>query len=135
MPESKAESKPNLYSLEGRNVTINYSLSDLSGQPSLNFKVGKLTGTAHKKDIHITEINNVGQVITVALHPGPSADEGNPQFSFLLPIVTLQSGHEAAFDTVGVETITTRQGPAHQRYTSVALKGNASVVKTLAAKN
>ena len=127
------QSSPNHYSLQGNNVTIDYSLSDISGQPSLNFKVGKLSGTAHKKEIHITKIDNVGQVITVALHPGPSADEGDPQFSFLLPIITL-SGHEAAFDTVGVETITTRQGPAHQRYTSVALKGKAASVETLAGK-
>jgi hypothetical protein len=127
------QSTPNHYSLQGHNVTIDYSLSDISGQPSLNFKVGKLSGTTQKKEIHITKIDNVGQVITIALHPGPSADEGDPQFSFLLPVVTL-SEREAAFDTVGVETITTRQGPAHQRYTSVALKGKAAVVATIVGK-
>ena len=130
MPQSTA----NHYSLQGHNVTIDYSLSDISGQPLLNFKVDKLSGNAHKKEIHITKIDNVGQLITVALHPGPSADEGDPQFSFLLPEVTLQSGHETAFDTVGVETITSRKGPAHQRYTSVALKGKASIVESIAAK-
>jgi hypothetical protein len=127
------ESAPNQYSLEGRNVTINYLLTDISGQPQLSFKVDKLSGTAHKKDIHIAKIENVGQVITVALHAGPTGDEGDPQFSFLLPIVTL-SGQETSFETIGVKTITTRQGPAHQRYTSVALKGKASFVETLAAK-
>ena len=129
MPQSTA----NHYSLQGHNVTIDYSLSDISGQPLLNFKVDKFSGNAHKKEIHITKIDKVGQLITVALHPGPSADEGDPQFSFLLPIVT-QSGQEASFETIGVKTITTRQGPAHQRYTSVALKGKASFVETLAAK-
>jgi hypothetical protein len=128
------QSTPNHYSLQGHNVTIDYSLSDISGQPLLNFKVDKLSGNAHKKEIHITKIDNVGQLITVALHPGPSADEGDPQFSFLLPEVTLQSGHETAFDTVGVETTTSRKGPAHQRYKSVTLKGKASIVESIAAK-
>lgn len=128
------QSTPNHYSLTGHNVTIDYSLSDISGQPLLNFEVDKFSGNAHKKEIHITKIQNVGQLITVALHPGPSADEGDPHFSFLLPEVTLQSGHEAAFDTVGVETTTSRKGPAHQRYTSVALKGKASIVESITAK-
>jgi hypothetical protein len=128
------QSAPNHYSLQGHNVTIDYSLTDISGQPLLNFKVDKFSGNARKKEIHITKIDSVGQLITVALHPGPSSDEGDPQFSFLLPEVTLQSGHETGFDTVGVETTTLRKGPAHQRYTSVALKGKASIVESIAAK-
>jgi hypothetical protein len=128
------QSTPNHYSLQGHNVTIDYSLSDISGQPSLNFKVGNFSGTAHKKEIHITKIDNVGQVITVELHPGPSADEGDPQFSFLLPDVTLESGRETAFETIGFQTVITRKGPAHQRYTPVSLKGKASIVESIAAK-
>jgi hypothetical protein len=128
------QSTPNHYSLQGHNVTIDYSLSDISGQPLLNFKVDKFSGNAHKKEIHIIKIDKVGQLITVALHPGSSADEGDPQFSFLLPEVTLQSGHETAFDTVGVETTTSRKGPSHQRYKSVTLKGKASIVESIAAK-
>ncbi len=127
-------STPNHYSLSGHDVTIDYSLSDISGQPLLNFKVDKLSGAAHKKEIHVAKIDNVGQLITVALHPGPSADEGDPQFSFLLPDVTLESGRETAFETVGVKTIITRKGPAHQRYTPVSLKGKASIVESIAAK-
>jgi len=128
------QSTPNHYSLQAHNVTIDYSLSDISGQPLLNFKVDKFSGNAHKKEIHITNLDKMGQLITVALHSGPSADEGDPQFSFLLPEITLQSGHETAFDTIGIETTTSRKGPAHQRYTSVALKGKASIVESIAAK-
>jgi hypothetical protein len=128
------QSTPNHYSLSGHNLTIDYSLSDISGQPLLNFKVDKLSGTAHKKEIHIAKIDNVGQVITVALHPGPSADEGDPQFSFLLPEVTLQSGRETPFDTIGLKTVTSRKGPGHQTYTPVSLKGKASIVESIAAK-
>ena len=127
-------STPNHYSLSGHNVTIDYSLSDIAGQPLLNFNVDTLSGTAHKKDIHIVKIDNVGQVITVALHLKPSPDEGNPQFSFLLPEITLQSVREAAFETIGLKTITRRIGPAHETYTSVALKGKASIIATIAAK-
>ena len=108
MPQSTA----NHYSLQGHNVTIDYSLSDISGQPLLNFKVDKFSGNAHKKEIHITKIDKVGQLITVGLHPGPSADEGDPQFSFLLPEVTVKSGHKTAFDTLAVETTTSRKGPS-----------------------
>jgi hypothetical protein len=134
MPQSKTETNPNHYALHGHSVTIDYSLSDISGQPLLNFKVDTLSGTAHKKDIHVVKIDNVGQVITVALHPGPSADEGNPQFSFLLPDATLESGRETAFETIGFKTLTGRKGPAHQTYTPVSLKGKASIVESIAAK-
>lgn len=127
-------STPNHFSLTGHNVTIDYSLSDIGGQPLLNFKVDKLTGTTHKKDIHIVKIDNLGQVVTFALHTGPSPDETLPQFSFLLPDVTLQSVREAAFDTIGFKTVTSRLGPAHENYTSVALKGKASVIQTIAAQ-
>jgi hypothetical protein len=127
-------STPNHFALTGHNVTIDYSLSDIGGQPLLNFKVDTLTGTAHKNDIHIGKIANVGQVITIALHSGPSADEGNPQFSFLLPEITLQSGREAAFDTIGFKTVTGRLGPVHETYTSVALKGKASIIESIAAR-
>jgi len=127
-------STPNHYALTGHNVTIDYSLSDIGGQPLLNFKVDTLTGTAHKNDIRIVKIVNVGQVITIALRPGPSPDETLPQFSFLLPEVTLQSGHEAPFETLGFKTLTARLGPAHETYTPVTLKGKASVIKTIAAQ-
>jgi len=123
---------PNLYSLTGDKVTIEYALSDIGGQPSLNFKVENFSGTAHKQQIHITK-TDIGQLITVALKPGPDADEGDPKFSFLLPEITLQPGNENAFDTIGFKTITTRKGPAHQRYTYVALKGKASFVESLTA--
>jgi hypothetical protein len=122
---------PNLYSLTGDKVAIEYALSDIKGQPSLNFKVEQFSGTAHKQEIHITK-TGVGQLITIALHPGHSADEGDPKFSFLLPEVTLQ-GSENAFDTIGFKTITTRKGPAHERYTYVALKGKASFVESFTA--
>jgi len=134
MPTPKAESKPNHYSLHGHNVTIDYSLSNFAGQPSLNFKVDQSTGTAQKNEIHITQTGNLGQLITVALHPGPSADEGDPQFSFLLLDVTLESGRETAFETIGFKTVITRKGPAHQCYTPVSLKGKASIVESIAAK-
>jgi hypothetical protein len=134
MPESETESKPNHYSLHGHNVTIDYSLSDFTGQPSINFKVDQFAGTAQKDEIHVTQSGNVGLVITIALHPGPSADEGDPQFSFLLPEVTLDSGRETAFETIGFKTVITRKGPAHQRYTPVSLKGKASIVESIAAK-
>jgi len=127
-------STPNHYSLTGHNVTIDYSLNDIGGQPLLNFKVDTLTGTAHKNDIHITKIANVGQVITVALDPSGDPDRGNPQFSFLLPEVTLQTGHETPFDTIGFKTIIGRTNPARETYTSVALKSKASIIKTIAAQ-
>ena len=134
MPQSKTETKPNHYSLHGHNVTIDYSLSNFAGQPSINFKVDQFAGTAQQDEIHITQTGHLGLLITVALHPGPSADEGDPQFSFLLPEVTLQSGHETAFETIGFKTVITRTGPAHQGYTPVSLKGKASVVESIAAK-
>jgi len=134
MPQSNAESKPNHYSLHGHNVTIDYSLSNFAGQPSINFKVEQFTGTAQRNEIHITQTGPLGLLITVALHPGPSADEGDPQFSFLLPDVTLESGRETAFETIGFKTVITRNGPAHQRYTPVSLKGKASIVESIAAK-
>ena len=134
MPQSKSESKPNHYALHGHNVTIDYSLSNFAGQPSINFKVDQFTGTAQKNEIHITQTGNLGQLTTIALHPGPSADEGDPHFSFLLPDVTLESGRETAFETIGFKTVITRKGPAHQRYTPVSLKGNASILESIAAK-
>ena len=54
------QSTPNHYSLSGHDVTIDYSLSDISGQPLLNFKVDKLSGTAHKKEIHVAKIDKWG---------------------------------------------------------------------------
>jgi hypothetical protein len=124
-------SKPNHFSLHGDKVTIEYSLSDVSGQPTLNFKVDTHSGTAHKQQIHVTN-TDVGQLITFALKSGPDADEGDPKFSFLLPQITLESASENAFETIGFKTITTRKGPAHQRYTYVALKGKSSFVQSLA---
>jgi hypothetical protein len=134
MPHSKTESMPNHYSLHGHNVTIDYSLSNFVGQPAINFKVDQFTGTAQKDDIHVTQTGHLGQLITIALNPGPSADEGDPQFSFLLPEVTLESERETAFETIGFKTVITRKGPAHQRYTPVSLKGKASIVESIAAK-
>jgi len=134
MPHPKTESKPNHYSLHVHNVTIDYSLSDFAGQPSINFKVDQFAGTAQNDEIHVTQTGNLGLLITIALHPGPSADEGDPQFSFLLPEVTLDSGRETAFETIGFKTVITRKGPAHQRYTPVSLKGKASIVESIAAK-
>lgn len=127
-------STPNHLSLTGHNVTIDYSLSDISGQPLLNFKVDKLEGDARGNAIHIAKISNVGQVITFALHQKPSTDETLPQFSFLLPEVALQSGRETPFETIGFKTLTNRVSPAHETYTSVALKGKASAIQTIAAK-
>jgi hypothetical protein len=126
-------STPNHYALTGHNVTIDYSLSDIGGQPLLNFKVDNLSGSAHKNDINIVKIANVGQVVTFALHLKPSPDETLPQFSFLLPDVALQS-REAAFDTIGFKTLTNKLGPAHETYTSGALKGKASIIQTVAAQ-
>jgi hypothetical protein len=134
MPQSNPESKPNHYSLHGHDVIIDYSLSDFAGQPSINFKVDQFTGTAQKDQIHIAQTGNLGLLITIPLHPGPTGDEGDPQFSFLLPEVTLESGRETAFETIGFKTIITRKGPAHQRYTPVSLKGMASIVESIAAK-
>ena len=134
MPQSKKETSPNHYALHGHSVTIDYSLSDISGQPLLNFKVDTLSGTAHKKDIHVVKIDNVGQVITFALHQKPSPDETLPQFSFLLPEINLQSERETPFDTVGFNTVTGRVGPVHETYTPVALKGKASIIHTIAAQ-
>jgi|SRR4051794_6512642 hypothetical protein len=126
-------STPNHFTLTGHKITIDYSLSDIGGQPLLRFTVDTLQGNAHKKDIHIAKIDNVGQVITFVLHLKASSDETLPQFSFLLPDVT-QSGHETPFDTIGFKTLTNKRGPAHETYTSVALKGKASVINTVAAK-
>jgi hypothetical protein len=134
MPKSETESKPNHYSLHGHNVTIDYSLSNFAGQPSINFKVDQFTGNAQKDEIHVTQTGHLGLLITIALHPGPSADEGDPHFSFLLPEVRLESGREIAFETIGFKTVITRKGPAHQRYTLVSLKGKASIVESVAAK-
>ncbi len=134
MPQSKSESKPNHYSLHGHNVTLDYSLSNFAGQPSINFKVDEFTGTAQRNEIHITQTGNLGLLITIALHPGPSADEGDPHFSFLLPEVTLDSGREMAFETIGFKTVITRKEPAHQRYTPVSLKGKASIFESIGAK-
>jgi hypothetical protein len=127
-----SHSTPSHYSLLGHNVVIDYSLSDIAGKMSLNFKIDKHSGTVHGKDIHTTKIEKVGSVVTIPLHSGPSADD-DPQFSFLVPDLTIDGDIEIAFDTVGFETILTRKGPAHQRYTSVALKGKAASVQTLAA--
>lgn len=128
------ESTPNLYQLSGHGVSISYSLSDIAGQPSLTFKVGQYKGTAHKKEIHVTKPDlGLGQLITVELKPGPNADEPDPRFSFLLPEVTLQAGKKTAFETIGITTNVIRKGPAHQHYTSVMLKGEASFVESLTA--
>jgi hypothetical protein len=124
-----SQSKPNLYTLQGHSVTINYSLSDITGKPSLNYKVDQFSGTAHKSGIKITHIASVGEIITIALHPGPSGDEGDPQFSFLLPAVSVDHP-ETKFETFGFKTTTARIGPAHQLYTTVPLHGSASSVKT-----
>ena len=83
-------STPNHYSLSGHDVTIDYSLSDISGQPLLNFKVDKLSGAAHKRKSTSPRSTMWGSLITVALHPGPSADEGDPQL--LIPVARCDAG-------------------------------------------
>lgn len=86
------------------------------------------------ESIHITKPDlGLDQLVTIELKPGPNADEPDPRFSFLLPDVTLQSGKKTPFQTVGITTTVNRLGPAHQHYTSVALQGEASFVKTLGA--
>jgi hypothetical protein len=128
------ETTPNLYQLNGHSVSLSYSLSDIAGQPTLAFTVGKYKGTAHKKEIHIAKPDlGLGQLITVELKPGANADEPAPRFSFLLPDVTLQAGKQTPFETIGITTNVIRKGPAHQHYTSVMLKGEASFVETLKA--
>ena len=81
-------------------LNLDCSLSNFAGQPSINFKVDQFTGTGQRNEIHVTQ-THLGLLITIALHPGPSAGEGDPQFSFLFPEATLESGREMAFETIG----------------------------------
>ncbi len=124
------ENNPNQYVLTGKAVSIIYG-PDLQGQTTVHFTIENFPPrTANKREFRETEIDQVGTMISFAIKSGPDADEGDPQFSFLLPTVTLDGAAPHQFETIGLKSITTRLGPAHQRYTYVALHGEAQFVQT-----
>jgi len=125
-----AENEPNRYVLTGNSVNIIFG-PNLQGKTTVHFTIENFpTRTAKKQEIRETEIERVGTVISFAIKSGPDADEGDPQFSFLLPTVTLGGAAPHQFETIGFKSITTRMGPAHQRYTYSALHGEAQFVQT-----
>jgi hypothetical protein len=126
---------PNQYDLLGQGVTISYSTSNIVGQAQLSLKLGRQSLNFTGNEITVLD-TGIGSLITVTT--AKTVDSGFTTFSFLLPAISLATAKQT-FQTIGLTTVhkTTISGPVTgplETYKSVALKGTARQVETLAKK-
>jgi hypothetical protein len=130
-----AQNAPNQYDLVGQGVTISYSTSNIAGQPTLSYKKGRQTLNFAGDEIGVLD-TGIGSLVTVTI--AKTVDRGFTSFSFLLPAISLTKTKQT-FQTIGLTTVhkTTIGGPVtgpQETYKSIALRGTASQVETLAGK-
>jgi hypothetical protein len=126
---------PNQYDLLGQGVTISYSASNIAGQAALSYKTSRQTLNFAGDEIAVLD-TGIGSLVTVTI--AKTVDKGFTSFSFLLPAISLSTAKQS-FQTIGLTTVhkTTIGGPVTgplETYKSIALKGTARQVETLASK-
>lgn len=126
---------PNQYDLLGQGVSISYSTSNIAGQSQLSFKKGRQALNFTGNEITALD-TGIGSLITVTI--AKTVDAGFTTFSFLIPAISLATA-KLTFQTIGLTTVhkTTIAGPVsglQETYKSIALKGTARHVETIARK-
>jgi hypothetical protein len=133
-PTTQAIPRPplaNMYELQNRTVTVNYSATSITGDPLLHYKDREREVNARGDDIRQVE-TEIGTLVSITLEP--DADAGSLIFSVLIPRVALNvRGGE---QTVVTQAIYTRSRlpprlPANvqlQTYEVVRLRGTAAFV-------
>ncbi|MBM3735174.1 MAG: hypothetical protein FJW39_05245 [Acidobacteria bacterium] len=126
------QNEPNLYELQGGNLTVSYSTSSISGKPLFNYKKGR-TMLSFMGDQIRTQSTGIGTLVTVDIEFIP--DLRTVTFTLVVPQVNLPPKNKARIVTIGITTAskTSIGGPGLvqgqvQSYKVAALKGTASMV-------
>lgn len=131
---------PNLYEFAGRNISIGYSTSSITGESLLTFTRSTGRQRHFAGDEIIVEETVMGQFVTVALRQ--ISDLKTVSLTVLIPAIVLEDGESTLFETRAFFTShhTTIAGPdlvdgPLQTYFSPPLTGQASAVDFLASDN
>jgi hypothetical protein len=133
-----ANIQPNRFVLQSQDgkTKVDYETSSLVGQPVLNLTQGP-GPIRHFSGSQIrSRSTEIGSLVTVTTQT--SVDTGSTSFSVLIPATTLASASDQkALATEAI--VTTHSGPnsvpstgVHETYQFIALKGEASLVMSLA---
>lgn len=121
----------NMFKLQGKDISITYSATSITGQPLLHYKDRSHDVNVRGKEIRQVEAE-IGTLVSITLEPDAGA--GALLFTLVVPRVTLTSvGGEQAIKTVGLTT-RNRMPPRLlacaqiQTYDAVDLKGSATFV-------
>ncbi|MEH2280527.1 MAG: hypothetical protein V7K90_04155 [Nostoc sp.] len=127
-----SEAVPNLYQLQGKNVSITYSTTSFTGKPLFTYKDKQQTlNFTGNEDIRSVE-TEIGTLVTVTIRK--TVDTGNTSFTLLLPRINLGNSNSAPLETKGITTTNRfsaipkfNQGQ-RQTYTTIHLTGTAEAV-------
>src|SRR5215472_11421464 len=94
---------PNQYDLRGQGVTVNYSVTSITGKPQLSFKKGRQTLNFSGDEISVFN-TTIGSLVSVTI--AKTVDRGFTSFTVLLPSIQLTSpSARQAFRTIGITTV------------------------------
>ncbi len=86
-------------------IVISYSRTSFTGEPRFSYKDGELNLNFSGKDI-AQQDTPLGEIVTVTLENLVPVDGPLRTFTLLVPKIRLRMGDPVAFDTLGIETIT-----------------------------
>jgi len=127
-PQTAAD--PNLFELQGHDVTVTYSTSSITGEPLFDYKDRSREISRRGDEIRRVE-TEIGALVTITLQL--TVDAGSTDFTVLIPRIKLPVSNEAQIATVGITTenrtafLPLRSGQL-QTYATVKLKGTARFV-------
>ena len=128
---SELPAEPNLCELRSHNgVSINYSASSITGEPTFQYKDRQREISRRGKEIRRIE-TEIGTLVTVTLQL--TVDAGSTDVTVLLPRTRLPDSHEARISTVAIVTANrtpSRPNPSGQlqKYSVLKLNGTARLV-------
>lgn len=122
---------PNLYKLQGNQLSVSYASSGIDGKPHLSYH-----DTHHSLQFSGDQIRivatEIGTLVTVTIQL--TVDSGSTTFSLLVPTVNLDKTHQAHIVTEGITTLhrfsvipALNQGQT-EFYTVTKLTGTAQLV-------
>ncbi|MEH1965421.1 hypothetical protein [Nostoc sp.] len=123
---------PNLYQLQGKNVSITYSTTSFGGKPLLTYK-NKQQVLSFQGNEQIRSVETeIGTLVTVTIPK--TVDTVNTSFTLVLPRINLRKSNSAPVETKGITTTNYfsvnpkfNQGQ-RQTYTIINLTGTAQAV-------
>jgi hypothetical protein len=100
--ETMAAVEPNVYVLQGKNLTFTYHKNNFLGGPFVTYSDGKQTKDFFGSAVRILE-TGIGTLVTVTTHM--TIDTGGNEFSVLLPVIELPNATATQkFETNCIDT-------------------------------